>query len=147
MANTHVFLWLQKDANKAAKFYASIFKSCKITDSNPMSTSFRLGNQSFILFNGGSHYQLTPAVSIFIEVKTQNEIDTYWKKLLRGGGKELKCGWLTDRFGISWQIVPEILPELLGAEDQLKAGRAITEMMKMRKLDIKKLKAAFKGKA
>lgn len=147
MANSHIFLWFQKDAVKAAKFYGSIFKDSKVTDSSSMSASFRLGKQSFILFNGGPHYKLSPATSVLVEVKTQKEIDTYWKKLLKGGGTELRCGWLTDRFGLSWQIIPTILPDLLGASDRKKAGRAMDAMMKMRKLDIKKLKDAFEGKS
>lgn len=145
MKNAHIFLWLRKDALKAAKFYTSIFAGSKITDGNFMSASLKMGNLSLILFNGGPPYRLNPAASIFIEVSTQKEIDFYWKKLLQGGGKELRCGWLTDRFGVTWQIVPKILPKLLGSPHREKADRALKAMLKMRKLDIQKLKIAFDG--
>lgn len=152
------FLWFDDDAEEALKFYASIFKNAKILDvvrygegtpmpkGTLMTASFELEGQRIAVMNGGPHYELTPAFSLFVSCKTQPEIDRYWTALLRGGGTPMRCGWLTDRFGVSWQVVPKILPELLGDDDPEKAGRAMQAMLKMVKLDIAKLRVAHAGK-
>jgi len=139
------FLWFNGSAEQAAKFYTSVFKKSKILHSDPMSSEFQLDGQRFIALNGGPHYKFTPAVSFFVSCKTQSEVDYYWKKL-SAGGKPGRCGWLQDKFGISWQIVPEILGDLLGDDDEEKSARAMKAMMKMTKLDIAKLKKAHLGR-
>jgi len=139
------FLWFDGQAEQAARFYTSIFKKSKILSVNPMSATFRLEGLEFIALNGGPHYKFSPAVSFFVNCQTQKEINYYWKKL-SAGGKFQKCGWLQDKFGLSWQIIPSILGDLLGDEDEEKAGRAMAAMLKMKKLDIAKLKKAHAGR-
>lgn len=139
------FLWFDGDARKPAKFYASIFKKTKILDRSEFSSTFELEGQRMIAFNGGPHFQFSPAISFLVSCKTQKEVDHYWKKL-GSKGKPGHCGWLTDRFGVTWQIVPEILEELLSDSNREKADRAHEAMMKMKKLDIAKLKKAHAGK-
>jgi predicted 3-demethylubiquinone-9 3-methyltransferase (glyoxalase superfamily) len=129
------FLWLHKDAQAAAKFYLSIFKNARITSSNPMSVSITLDGQELILFNGGPHYTLTPALSLYVDCKTQKEIDYYWKKLSQGGSP-LRCGWLTDKFGVTWQVIPSGLTKWISTPGGMEA------MMGMIKLDIKALEKA-----
>lgn len=144
------FLWYESQAEEAADFYVSVFRDAKVVDRMPgpggkaMSVTFRIGSQEFIAFNGGPHYKLTPAVSIFVSVETQAEVDELWTKLQAGGG-EHQCGWLWDRYGLSWQIIPTTLGRLLGAPDRGKAGRTLQAMLKMKKLDIAGLQAAFDG--
>jgi predicted 3-demethylubiquinone-9 3-methyltransferase (glyoxalase superfamily) len=150
MQTTSTFLWFNDKAEEAAKFYCSIFKQSKIIEiyrdeQRAGSVTFTINGQRFIAFNGGPHFQFTPAVSIFIRCKTQKEVDTLWKKLLQGG-KENQCGWLTDKYGLCWQIIPEILGELLGDKDPAKSERVFNAMMKMVKIDIQKLKKAATGK-
>ncbi|MDI9314263.1 MAG: VOC family protein [Hydrotalea sp.] len=145
------FLWFDKQATDAVKLYQSIFPDLKIIgqmgpSENVMGVTFELWGQRFIAFNGGAHYALTPAVSLFVECETQDEIDNYWEKLLADGGKTMACGWLTDKFGLSWQIIPRVLGKLLSDSDRTKADRAMAAMMKMIKLDIKILQDAFDGK-
>jgi predicted 3-demethylubiquinone-9 3-methyltransferase (glyoxalase superfamily) len=144
------FLWLDGKVGEAAKFYCSVFKKSKIVQLNGLarnlqSATLRLNGQELILFNGGPHFKLTPAFSLMVQCKTQKEVDTYWKKLTQGG-EESRCGWLVDRYGLSWQIVPEILFSLLGDKDEAKAGRAMQAMLQMRKLDIQALRRAHAGK-
>ena len=140
------FLWFDGKAEQAAKFYTSVFKNSKILNVGPMSASFELDGQSFMALNGGPHFKFTPAVSFFINCKTQAEVDHYWKKLTSGGGKPGRCGWLEDKFGVSWQVVPDVLGHLIGDRDHEKSNRALAAMMEMKKLDIKKLKKAHSGK-
>lgn len=132
------FLWFKKDAIKAAKFYKSIFKKSKIIDQNPMTVTMDIEGHRFTMLNGGAYYKLTPAMSFFVSCRDQKEIDYYYNRLAKGG-KTLQCGWLTDQFGVTWQIIPEILGDLLGNDNE---GRAMQAMLKMKKLDIKKLKEA-----
>jgi predicted 3-demethylubiquinone-9 3-methyltransferase (glyoxalase superfamily) len=139
------FLWFDGQAQAAAKFYTSIFKNSKIESVSPMSATFRLDGVKFIALNGGPKFKFTEAISFFVSCKTQKEIDYFWEKLSAGGEKS-RCGWLKDKFGVSWQIVPPILGDLLGAEDAGVSDRVMQAMLKMRKLDIKKLKAAAKRK-
>jgi predicted 3-demethylubiquinone-9 3-methyltransferase (glyoxalase superfamily) len=144
------FLWFDGNIEKAVKFYASVFKGTKLlgghgAGAGAMSASIRVNGQDLILFNGGPHYKFSPAISLFISCHTQKEVDYYWERLAKGG-KKGRCGWLSDPFGLSWQVVPDTLGELMGDKDPVKAGRVMQAMMKMDKLDIKGLKAAHAGK-
>ena len=146
MQKITTFLWFDGQALEAAKFYTSIFKRSKILSSSPMSVIFQLEGQTYHALNGGPHYKFTPAISLFVSCKTQAEVDRLWKKLLSGGGKPSRCGWLTDKFGLSWQVIPTALGECLDGKDRAGAERAFQAMMKMVKLDIKALKKAYAGK-
>ncbi len=143
------FLWFNKEATDAARYYISIFGKGKILDivpgpgGKPFMVTFELCGQRFMALNGGRHYKLNEAFSLFVSCKNQREVDHYWKKL-GAGGKAQRCGWLKDKFGLSWQIIPRMLGEVLGHPDPEKAGRAHRAMMKMKKLDIKALRAAVK---
>lgn len=139
------FLWFESGAELAAQFYCSVFPGATITGSNPMSTRFEIEGQRFIAFNGGPHYQLTPAVSVFVSCDTQDEVDALWDRLLAGGGRESKCGWLVDRFGLSWQVIPRVLFELMGDPDPARANRVVQAMLAMQKLDIAALRRAHAG--
>ena len=144
------FLWFDGKVGDAVKFYSSVFKDSKILSVNRngkdlQSATIRLNGQELILFNGGPLFKFTCAISLFVHCKTQQEVDYYWKKLTLGG-KESRCGWLTDRYGLSWQIVPTVLFALLNDPDDAKSGRAMQAMLQMRKLDIKALKRAHAGK-
>ncbi len=144
------FLWFESGAEDAARHYTSIFEGSKLLDvsragDKVMSATFELGGQVFIAFNGGPHYKLTPAASIFVSCETQAELDRIWEALLSGGGKPTRCGWLEDRFGLSWQVIPTILPKLLGDPEPARAGRAMQAMLGMQKLDIAALKRAAAG--
>ena len=139
------FLWFDGKAEEAAKFYTSIFENSKIVSITEMSATFQLDGLEFIAFNGGPTFTFSPAVSFFVRCETQQEIDYFWEKL-SAGGETQRCGWLKDKFGVSWQIVPPILGELLNDEDDEKSNRVMQVMMKMSKLDIKGLKEAYEGK-
>jgi len=148
------FLWFDDNAEEAANFYASIFEDAKVLavtrygDAGPgpkgtaMTVKFLLRGQEFIALNGGPHFQFTEAISFVVNCKMQEEVDTYWEKLLKGGGKPSQCGWLKDRFGLSWQIVPTILFELLEDKDPQRSQRVMKAMMQMVKIDIGKLEQA-----
>ena len=132
------FLWFDANAEQAVKFYASVFgANCHVSG-----TSFELFGQRFIAFDGGPHHQQTPAFSIMVECEDQKEIDLYWNALLADGGQPSRCGWLKDRFGLSWQIVPKQLFALLRHADPKKASRAQQAMMGMQKLDLAALENA-----
>jgi|SRR6185503_4003515 len=148
MQTTHpvsTFLWFESGAAEAAAFYCSVFPDARITQSNPMSTSFEIGTQRFMALNGGPHYKLTPAVSVFVPCGTQAEVDALWERFISAGGSETKCGWLVDKFGLSWQIIPTRLMELMGDPDRAKAGRVVQAMMGMQKIDIAGLEKAYDG--
>jgi predicted 3-demethylubiquinone-9 3-methyltransferase (glyoxalase superfamily) len=138
------FLWFDGRAEEAARFYTSIFKNSKITSVNPMTVAFELEGQPFIALNGGPQFKFTEAVSFFVSCETQAEIDYFWEKLADGGQLQ-QCGWLKDKFGLSWQIVPPILGDLLGDPDPAKSQRVLQAMLQMVKLDIQKLKDAHAG--
>lgn len=138
------FLWYNDQAEQAAKLYTSIFPNSKIINVSPMMTMFELEGIEFIAFNGGPTFQFSAAISLFVRCETQAEVDYYWEKLT-AGGKEVQCGWLVDPFGLSWQIVPNVLLELLDDDDREKAGRARQAMLGMKKLDIAALKKAHAG--
>lgn len=153
------FLWFSDNAEEAVKFYVSIFKNSKIGKiarydkagekvtgrpaGSVMTVEFQLEGEDFVALNGGPMFKFTEATSFVVNCKTQEEVDYYWKKL-SAGGKEVQCGWLKDKFGLSWQIVPTILPELLRDKDAAKSQRVMQAMLEMVKLDIKKLKQAAK---
>jgi predicted 3-demethylubiquinone-9 3-methyltransferase (glyoxalase superfamily) len=111
-----------------------------------MTIEFEIEGQEFIALNGGPEFKFNESVSFVVNCKTQAEVDYYWKKLAAGGGKEVQCGWLRDKFGVSWQVVPTVLGELMSSKDPAKSERVMNAMLKMVKLDIRKLKAAAKGK-
>ena len=136
------FLWFDGRAGEAAKFYTAIFKHSKIESVPPMSATFRLDGVKFIALNGGPQFKFTEAISFFVSCKTQAEIDCFWKKLSAGGQKS-RCGWLKDKFGVSWQIVPPILGKLLNDADAEKSQRVLQAMLQMDKLDIHALKRAY----
>ena len=145
------FLWYDGKIEEAVSFYRSVFPNSKVHGTAPgpegslMSATIELEGQTLMLFNGGPHYTLTPAISLYVNCETQAEVDDLWTKLLAGGGKETQCGWLEDRFGLSWQVIPSILPRLLGDKDRVKAGRAMNAMLKMKKIDIAGLERAAAG--
>ncbi|CAN7166922.1 VOC family protein [Variovorax sp. LjRoot290] len=145
------FLWFDGKAEEAAKFYTAIFKNSRITNVIPgpggtvMGVSFELEGQEFMGLNGGPMFQFTPAVSFFIKCETQEEIDNYWTRLTEGGGEPQPCGWLKDKFGLSWQVIPDALGTMLQDKDPAKAQRTMEAMMKMSKLDIAALKKAYDG--
>jgi predicted 3-demethylubiquinone-9 3-methyltransferase (glyoxalase superfamily) len=136
------FLWFEGNALEAANFYVSIFKNAKIISPSPMSVTLELEGQRLIIFNGGPHHKLNSAVSLFVSCETQPEIDDLWTKLTADGGADGRCGWLTDKYGLSWQLVPPILGELLGDPDRAKSKRVMDAMLKMNKLEIAVLQRA-----
>jgi predicted 3-demethylubiquinone-9 3-methyltransferase (glyoxalase superfamily) len=138
------FLWFNSNAQEAIKFYASIFKNSKIIQLDPMVSTFELEGQRMMALNGGPTFKFTEAISFYVSCETQEEVDYYWNALLREGGKESQCGWLKDRYGLSWQIVPNILSELMSGPDPKKSEKVMQAMLKMIKLDVEGLKKAYK---
>ena len=148
------FLWFNGKAEEAMKFYVSIFKNSKIGkitrygDVGPgpkgtvMSATFQLEGQDFYALNGGPAFPFSPAISFFVNCETQEEVDELWEKLSEGGTKD-RCGWLKDRYGVSWQIIPTVLGELLNDPDPAKAQRVMKAMLEMDKIDIAGLKRAY----
>ena len=132
-------LWFDGQSQTAANFYCSVFPDSKIISSNPMVVIFELKGQEFMALNGGPEYKFNEAVSFVVNCETQDEIDYYWERLT-DGGQEGKCGWLKDKFGMSWQIVPAILGQLMN--DPEKAPKVMYAFMQMKKFDIQKLKEA-----
>ena len=151
------FLWFDHQAEAAVRFYTSIFKNSKIRKiarygeneakasgrpkGSVMTVQFQLAGHEFVALNGGPHFKFTEAISFVVSCRTQAEVDYFWRRL-SAGGKEVQCGWLKDKYGISWQIVPTVLGELLSNKDAAKAQRVMDALLKMVKLDIKKLKRA-----
>jgi len=152
------FLWFDNNLEEALEFYTSIFKNSKVLeiqrfdaagpDGKSMVTtaSFRLAGQKFIGLNGGPLFKFTEAISFVVNCQTQREVDYYWRRLTATGGRPSRCGWLKDRFGVSWQIVPEVLMELLGDKDPAKSARVMKAMLKMSKINIRALQRAHAGK-
>lgn len=150
------FLWFDQNAEEAANHYVSIFENSEIVsvvrygDTGPapkgtvMIITFQLDGQEFIALNGGPTFHFTEAVSFSVDCKTQREVDHFWEKLA-AGGETGQCGWLKDKFGLSWQIVPTALPEMLQDENPEKAKRVMEAMMQMRKIDIERLRRAYEG--
>jgi len=149
------FLWFDTEGQEAAEFYTSVFPNSKITkvttrpdrsDEPVLTVEFELDGQRFIALNGGPQFSFTEAVSFDVKCQTQEDVDGYWETLSEGG-EEGPCGWLKDRFGLSWQIVPEVLPRLLADPDREKADRVFSAMMKMGKIEIAELERAAEGAA
>lgn len=151
------FLWYANQAEEAARLYTSLFRDSRILrvqrtppdapgePGSVMLVEFELAGQRFIALNGahGPGQSFTEAMSLYVDCATQEEVDDLWTRLTADGGQEGPCGWLTDRFGVSWQIVPSVLPELLSDPDPVKGGRVMQAMMSMQKIDIKGLQAAY----
>ena len=156
MQKIRPFLWFDGQAEEAAKYYVSIFKNSRIDDvarygdagpgqaGTVMFATFTLDGQEFMALNGGPEFTFSSAISFFVDCKDQAEVDRYWEKL-SAGGETVQCGWLKDKYGVTWQIVPTILGELLGDDDREKADRVMQAMMKMIKLDVADLQRAYDG--
>jgi len=152
------FLWYDNQAEEAASLYVSIFKNSKITSvsrygeagpgpkGSAMVVVFELEGQQFMALNGGPHYSFTPAISLLVNCETQQEVDELWDKLLASGGKPSRCGWLQDKFGLSWQIIPTALGKLMSDPDPEKSRRVMQAMLTMDKVDIARLEQAYQGK-
>jgi len=155
------FLWFDDKAEEAVKFYVSLFKNSKIgtitrygeagaaASGRPkgtvMTVAFQLEGQAFTALNGGPHFKFTEAISLVVNCKTQEEVDELWEKL-SGGGEKGQCGWLKDKYGLSWQIVPTVLGKMLNDKDAEKSNRVLHAIIQMRKLDIKRLQQAYEGR-
>jgi predicted 3-demethylubiquinone-9 3-methyltransferase (glyoxalase superfamily) len=159
MQNITPFLWFDNQAEEAAKFYVSIFKNSKIgsisrygkegagaagrPEGTVMIVTFQLEGQKFVALNGGPHFKFTEAISFVVNCETQEEVDYYWEQLSKGGDANAqRCGWLKDKYGLSWQIVPTVLGEMLNDSDAAKSERVMQAMLQMKKIDIKTLKQA-----
>jgi predicted 3-demethylubiquinone-9 3-methyltransferase (glyoxalase superfamily) len=158
------FLWFDGQAENAVKFYTSIFKDSKVgrtlryseevskvsasgqSAGSVLTIEFEIEGQKFVALNGGPQFQFNESVSFVVNCKTQKEVDYYWQKLTAGGGEESACGWLKDKFGLSWQITPTVLIDMLHDKDADKAERVMQAMLQMQKIEIAKLKAAYEGK-
>jgi predicted 3-demethylubiquinone-9 3-methyltransferase (glyoxalase superfamily) len=156
------FLWFDNQAEEAAKFYTSIFKNSKIENvtrydeegskvsgrpkGSAMTVPFQIEGQEFVALNGGPLFKFTEAISFVVNCETQKEVDYYWEKLTTGG-EEVQCGWVKDKFGLSWQVVPTVLTEMLQDRDPQKAQRVMAAMLKMKKIEIADLKKAYDAKS
>ena len=156
------FLWFDNQAEEAAKFYTSVFKDSKIgrilrydetsakaaggSVGSVLTIEFEIEGQKFTALNGGPQFKFNESVSFVVNCKTQEEVDYFWEKLTAGDGQESECGWLKDKFGLSWQVTPTVLIDMLNDKDPKKAGRVMKAMMQMQKIEINKLKAAYAGK-
>jgi predicted 3-demethylubiquinone-9 3-methyltransferase (glyoxalase superfamily) len=151
-------LWFDSQAEEAAAFYTSIFPDSRIdqvnrapgdTPSGPegsvLTVDFTIAGEPFIALNGGPDFTFNESISFSIDCEDQAEVDRYWEALVAGGGEHSVCGWLKDRFGVSWQVVPKILPELMNGPDRVRAKRALEAMLKMTKLDVAKIREAADG--
>jgi predicted 3-demethylubiquinone-9 3-methyltransferase (glyoxalase superfamily) len=156
MQKITTFLWFDNNAEEAVNCYISIFKNSKIVNmsrygeggpgpkGSVMVATFQLEGQEFSALNGGPIFKFTPAISLYVSCETQQEVDELWEKLSAGGKKD-RCGWLTDKYGLSWQVIPTVLVKLLGNTDPEKAERVMKAMMQMDKLDIARLRQAYAG--
>jgi predicted 3-demethylubiquinone-9 3-methyltransferase (glyoxalase superfamily) len=157
------FLWFDHEAEEAAKFYASIFKNSKIgrilrygeeaakisSTGQPagsvLTVEFEIEGQKFVALNGGPRFKFNESISFAVNCETQEEVNYFWEKLTADGGEESQCGWLKDKFGLSWQVTPTVLIDMLHDKDSEKAERVMKVMLQMQKIDIEKLKAAYRG--
>lgn len=144
------FLWFDTQAEEAMNFYTSVFKRSKVTSINRalgkvMSVQFELEGQEFMALNAGPQFPFTEAISFFVGCETQEEIDELWAKLTEDGGATSRCGWLKDKFGLSWQIIPNALGRMLNDKDAAKSKRVMNAMLQMDKLDLKRLQQAYNG--
>jgi predicted 3-demethylubiquinone-9 3-methyltransferase (glyoxalase superfamily) len=143
------FLWFDTQAEEAMNFYVSIFKNSKVLSVTPGSNgiaqfvTFELEGQEFMALNAGPQFKFNESISFFVDCKTQEEVDELWEKLTADGGEESMCGWLKDKYGLSWQIIPAVLGELLSDKDPEKANRVMQAMLKMQKIDIAGLERAY----
>ena len=158
-----VCLWFDGQAEEAARFYTSMFEHSRIGSitrydeegarvsgqpkGSVMTVEFVLDGQEFVALNGGPLFKFTEAMSLVVNCETQAEVDAFWTRLAAGGGQEVQCGWLKDRFGVSWQIVPRVLPEMLRDRDPVKARRVMAAMLKMKKIEIATLQSAYEGRS
>ena len=156
------FLWFDHEAEEAVKFYTAIFKNSKVgrtlryndgaakASGQPagsvLTVEFEIENGEFVALNGGPQFKFNESISFVVNCETQEEVDYYWQKLTADGGEESACGWLKDRFGVSWQVTPTALIDMLHEKDAAKAERVMHAMLQMKKIDIAKLKAAYDGK-
>lgn len=156
------FLWFDHQAEEAAKFYTSVFKNSKVgrilryDDASAkgagrlvgsvLTIEFEIAGQKFTALNGGPEFKFNESISFVVNCETQNEVDYFWEKLMADGGQESQCGWLKDKFGVSWQITPTVLIDMLNDKDAKKAERVMKAMMQMQKIDIETLKEAYAGK-
>nr|WP_294794337.1 VOC family protein [uncultured Mucilaginibacter sp.] len=144
------FLWFDNNAEEAMNFYVSVFSDAKIggvhkVGDKVLTASFTINGQEFMVLNGGPLFKFNESVSFYVNCADQSEVDYFWEKLTADGGKESQCGWLKDKFGLSWQIVPQMLGSVLWGPDAAGSQRAMQAMMQMGKLDIAKLQAAYNG--
>ncbi len=155
------FLWFDNNAEEAVNFYVSIFKNSRVgkvtryneasskaagrPEGSVMTMEFQLEGQNFTAINGGPHFKFTEAISFVVDCETQEEVDYFWNKLTADGGQESQCAWLKDRYGLSWQIVPRVLIEMIGDKDPQKAQRVMEAMLQMKKIDIATLQRAYDG--
>jgi predicted 3-demethylubiquinone-9 3-methyltransferase (glyoxalase superfamily) len=158
------FLWFKDNAEEAAKFYTSIFKNSKIgrilryseevakvsqsgqPAGSVLTIEFEIEGQKFVALNGGPEFKFNESISFVVNCETQKEVDYFWEKLTADGGEESQCGWLRDKFGVSWQVTPTVLIDMLHDKDSEKAQRAMKAMLQMQKIDIEKLEAAYRAK-
>lgn len=138
-------LWFDNQGAEAAEFYTSVFDNSRIISATPITVEFQLEGRDFLALNGGPEFNFTEAVSLVVDCSSQDEVDRYWEALTADGGEESRCGWLKDKYGLSWQIVPSVLSELLTGPDAEGAQRATEAMLRMRKLDIAELERAYRG--
>ncbi len=155
------FLWFDNNAEEAVNFYVSIFKNSKVgkvtryneasakaagrPEGSVMTLEFQLEGQNFVAINAGPHFKFTEAISFVVDCGSQEEVDYFWEKLTADGGQESQCGWLKDKYGLSWQITPRVLIEMIGDKDPQKAHRVMEAMLQMKKIDIATLKRAYEG--
>jgi len=151
------YLWFDGNAEQAVEHYTSLFPDSRVTkvarwgkggpapEGSVMNIGFELAGQSFIALNGGPQFKFTPAISLFVSCETQEEVDQLWERFLAAGGKASRCGWLEDKFGLSWQIIPTVLVDLMSDPDPVKSGRVGQALMTMQKIDIAALKRAHAG--
>ena len=162
MQKITTFLWFDNNAEEAVNFYVSIFKNSKVVnitryndasakaagrpEGSVMTLEFQLEGQNFVAINAGPHFKFTEAISFVVDCGSQEEVDYFWEKLTADGGQESQCGWLKDKYGLSWQITPRVLIEMIGDKDPQKAQRVMQAMLQMKKIDIATLKRAYEGK-
>jgi len=159
MPKISTFLWFNDQAEDAAKFYTSVFEGSRIVktvripaagpDGNETAqlVEFQMNGQQFTALNGGPHFPFNEAISFVVHCETQEEVDRYWKSLSADGGQEVQCGWLKDKFGISWQVVPNILPQLMSRGDPVRSEAMMRALRTMKKLEISELKLAYENGA
>lgn len=142
MSKITPFLWFDAPLNEPIAYYQSIFESFEVISQNPMSATFEIEGQRFHALNGGARYRFNEAISLFIDCADQDEVDHYWERLTANGGEESMCGWLKDKYGLSWQVIPRALTRYLGDADRAKANRVVQAMLKMQKIDVAELDRA-----